>query len=62
MEIFHTWMKFLKLLTRHNLEIIEDACQSLGTTYKKKQSGTFSKMGCFSMYAAKVMTLEKVEP
>ncbi|MGI0007560.1 MAG: DegT/DnrJ/EryC1/StrS family aminotransferase, partial [Nitrosotalea sp.] len=38
------------------LEIIEDACQSLGTTYKKKQSGTFSKMGCFSMYAAKVIT------
>lgn len=41
---------------KQNLEIIEDAAQSLGTTYKKKHSGTFSKMGCFSMYAAKVMT------
>ena len=41
---------------KHNIEIIEDAAQSLGTTYKRKQSGTFSRMGCFSMYAAKVMT------
>ncbi len=41
---------------KHNIEIIEDAAQSLGTTYKKKQTGTFSKMGCFSLYAAKVMT------
>jgi perosamine synthetase len=41
---------------KHKLKLVEDACQSLGTTYKKKQSGTFSQMGCFSMYAAKVMT------
>ncbi|MDE1842179.1 MAG: DegT/DnrJ/EryC1/StrS family aminotransferase [Thaumarchaeota archaeon] len=45
-----------EIADKYNLEIVEDACQSLGTTYKKKQSGTFSKMGCFSMYAAKVMT------
>lgn len=45
-----------EIADKHNLEIIEDACQSLGTSYKKKQSGTFSKMGCFSLYAAKVMT------
>jgi perosamine synthetase len=45
-----------EIASKHNLEIIEDACQSLGTTYKKKQSGTFSRLGCFSMYAAKVMT------
>ncbi len=41
---------------KYNLEIIEDAAQSLGTTYKGKHSGTFSKLGCFSLYAAKVMT------
>jgi dTDP-4-amino-4,6-dideoxygalactose transaminase len=45
-----------EIADKNNLEVIEDACQSLGTTYKKKQSGRFSKMGCFSMYAAKVMT------
>ncbi len=45
-----------EIARNHNLEIIEDAAQSLGTSYKKKQSGTFAKMGCFSMYAAKVTT------
>lgn len=45
-----------EIARKHNLEIIEDAAQSLGTTYKNKQSGTFSRLGCFSMYAAKVMT------
>src|SRR5690242_19826981 len=42
-----------EIARKNHLEVIEDACQSLGTTYKKKQSGTFSKLGCFSMYAAK---------
>jgi dTDP-4-amino-4,6-dideoxygalactose transaminase len=45
-----------EIARRHNLEVIEDAAQSLGTTYKNKQSGTFSRLGCFSMYAAKVAT------
>ena len=41
---------------KHSLEVVEDACQSLGSTYKKKQTGTFGVMGCFSMYASKVLT------
>ena len=41
---------------KHSLDIIEDACQSLGSTYKKKQTGTFGILGCFSMYASKVLT------
>ena len=45
-----------ELANKYNLEIIEDAAQSLGTTYKNKQSGTFSRVGCFSLYAAKVIT------
>ena len=45
-----------EIADKHNLDVVEDAAQSLGTSYKKKQSGTFSKMGCFSMYAAKVTT------
>jgi dTDP-4-amino-4,6-dideoxygalactose transaminase len=41
---------------KHSIEVVEDACQSLGSTYKKKQTGTFGIMGCFSMYASKVLT------
>ena len=41
---------------KHNLHVIEDSAQSLGSTLNGKHSGTFFEMGCFSMYPAKVMT------
>ena len=45
-----------ELAKSNSLEIIEDACQSLGSKYRKKQTGTIGSMGCFSMYASKVLT------
>ena len=45
-----------EIAKKHNLSIIEDAAQSLGSTYKGKHAGTFSELGCWSMYPAKVMT------
>jgi dTDP-4-amino-4,6-dideoxygalactose transaminase len=48
--------EIIELAAEHSIDIIEDACQSLGSTYKKKQTGTFGLMGCFSMYASKVLT------
>lgn len=41
---------------KYNLMVIEDSAQSLGSTFKGKQTGTFFDLGCFSMYPAKVMT------
>ena len=48
--------EILEITKRHNLDVIEDAAQSMGSSYKKRQTGTFSDLGCFSLYAAKVMT------
>ena len=48
--------EIMEIAKKHQLEIIEDASQSLGSKFKGKHSGTFSRLGCFSMYAAKVMT------
>lgn len=48
--------ELLEAAGKHSLSVIEDACQSLGSTYKGKQTGTFGIMGCYSMYASKVIT------
>lgn len=45
-----------EIARKHSIPIIEDAAQSMGSTYYGKQTGTFSDLGCFSLYAAKVMT------
>jgi dTDP-4-amino-4,6-dideoxygalactose transaminase len=45
-----------ELANTYSLTVIEDACQSVGSTYKGKQTGTIGLMGCFSMYASKVLT------
>jgi dTDP-4-amino-4,6-dideoxygalactose transaminase len=40
---------------RHNLVLIEDACQAHGAEYKGKKAGSFGT-GCFSFYPTKNMT------
>ncbi len=41
---------------RHNTILIEDAAESLGATYKGKQTGTFGEFGVFSFNGNKIIT------
>ena len=45
--------EILKLATRHNLVIIEDACQAHGAAYKGRRAGTWGKAAAFSFYPGK---------
>jgi dTDP-4-amino-4,6-dideoxygalactose transaminase len=45
----------VKIAEKHNLAIIEDACQAHGTTYKGRMVGSFGT-ACYSLYATKNMT------
>lgn len=38
---------------RHNLIVIEDACQSHGAMWKGRRTGSFGSVGCFSFYPSK---------
>ena len=41
---------------KHKAIIIEDAAESLGATYKGRQTGTFGKYNCISFYVNKIIT------
>lgn len=41
---------------KHNATIIEDAAESLGATYRGKQTGTFGKYNCISFNGNKIIT------
>jgi len=38
---------------KHNLFVIEDACQAHGALYKKQKAGSMGTAGCFSFYPGK---------
>ena len=43
----------LEIASRHNLRVIEDACQAHGAEYKGKRVGSIGDAGAFSFYYAK---------
>ncbi|OGH18962.1 MAG: aminotransferase DegT [Candidatus Levybacteria bacterium RIFCSPHIGHO2_01_FULL_38_12] len=48
--------KILFIAKKHNLLVIEDACQAHGATYMGKKAGSIGDIGCFSFYPTKNMT------
>ena len=48
--------KIVELCKKYNVTLIEDAAESLGTTYKGKHTGTFGDYGIFSFNGNKIIT------
>ncbi|MGM7702971.1 DegT/DnrJ/EryC1/StrS family aminotransferase [Pseudalkalibacillus sp. Hm43] len=48
--------KIMEICKKHNVVVIEDAAESLGTYYKGKHTGTFGDYGIFSFNGNKIIT------
>jgi len=48
--------KIMEICNKHNVPVIEDAAEALGTYYKGKHAGTFGKYGIFSFNGNKIIT------
>ena len=44
--------ELMRIVKKHNLILIEDTCESLGTKYKNKYLGTFGDFSSFSFYSS----------
>jgi len=48
--------KIMEICNKHNVIVIEDAAESLGSYYKGNHTGTFGKFGIFSFNGNKIIT------
>ena len=45
-----------RIAKKHNLAVLEDSCEALGTEYKGKKAGTFGDAGLYAFYPNKQIT------
>ncbi|GAA0489850.1 DegT/DnrJ/EryC1/StrS family aminotransferase [Salinibacillus aidingensis] len=45
--------EIMDIAQKHNLKVIEDACQAMGAEYEGKKAGTIGDIGCFSFFPTK---------
>jgi perosamine synthetase len=50
------WNEINVFAKAHNLKIIDDCCEALGSSYDGKKMGSFGDAGCFAFYPNKQMT------
>jgi dTDP-4-amino-4,6-dideoxygalactose transaminase len=43
----------IQIAKKHNLKVVEDAAQAIGSKYKGKKAGTIGDFGCFSFFPSK---------
>jgi perosamine synthetase len=48
--------KICKIADKHNLTVIEDSCEALGSALNKRKAGTFGTMSVFAFYPNKQIT------
>lgn len=49
-------IEIAEICERHNIALVEDAAESLGSYYKHKHTGTFGKISAFSFNGNKIIT------
>jgi perosamine synthetase len=50
------WDEILEIANKHNLYVIEDSCEAIGSEYKGQPAGSFSVAGAFAFYPNKQIT------
>lgn len=45
--------KIMEIAKKHNLYVIEDACQAIGSEYKGKRAGSIGHVACYSFFPTK---------
>ncbi|MDM5190873.1 DegT/DnrJ/EryC1/StrS family aminotransferase [Bacillus sp. DX4.1] len=48
--------EIMTICDKYSVPVVEDSAESLGTTYKEKQTGSFGKFGIFSFNGNKIIT------